>query len=147
MIKLPNTIISNCCKDTDNLVINFSKLISPNSIIYLNGDVGSGKTYFAKILAKQFGVYDISSSSYAKVSIHKKQVNLIHCDLYRDKDSTMFFYELDHHLIEPWILILEWPKQYLPFKNCKHFIVNISVLDKNLRSINIETLTDSELSI
>ena len=146
-MKVPHTTFSTSCSDTDNIAINFSKLISPNSIIYLNGDLGSGKTYFAKILAKQFGVYDLSSSSYERVSIHKKQVNLIHCDLYRDDCSNIFLTELDYHLIEPWILILEWPKQYLPFKNCKHFIVNISVLDKNIRSINIGTLTDSEFSI
>lgn len=146
-MKLPHTTFSTCCNDTDNLVMNFSKLISPNSVIYLNGDVGSGKTYFAKILAEQFGVYDLSSSSYERVSIHKKEINLIHCDLYRDNYSNMFFSELDYHLIEPWILLVEWPKQYLPFNNCNHFIVNISILDKNIRSINIDNLADSKLSI
>ena len=56
MMRVPQTTFSASCKDTDSLVIKFSKLISPNSIIYLNGDVGTGKTYFAKKLAEQFGI-------------------------------------------------------------------------------------------
>ena len=147
MMRVPQTTFSASCKDTDSLVIKFSKLISPNSIIYLNGDVGTGKTYFAKKLAEQFGISDLSSSSYERISIHKEQINFIHCDLYRDKNSNMLLCELDYHLIEPWILVIEWPKQYLPIQNCEQFLVNISVFKKNKRSILIEHLTNSEITI
>jgi tRNA A37 threonylcarbamoyladenosine biosynthesis protein TsaE len=59
----------------------------------------------------------------------------------------MLLCELDYHLIEPWILVIEWPKQYLPIQNCEQFLVNISVLKKNKRSITIEHLTNSEITI
>jgi tRNA A37 threonylcarbamoyladenosine biosynthesis protein TsaE len=74
MMRVPQTTFSASCKDTDSLVIKFSKLISPNSIIYLNGDVGTGKTYFVKKLAEQFGICDLSSSSYERISIHKNKL-------------------------------------------------------------------------
>jgi tRNA threonylcarbamoyladenosine biosynthesis protein TsaE len=124
------------------MATNFSKLISPNSIIYLNGNVGSGKTYFTKKLAMQFGVYDVSSSSYERISIHKKQVNFIHCDLYRDKKNSNLLCDLDHHLFDPWIVVIEWPKQFLPIKNSNHYIVNILHISKNNRTIQIKKLAN-----
>ena len=147
MMKVPHTTFSTCCKDTDNLVVEFAKIISPNTIIYLNGDVGTGKTYFAKKFAKQFGVCDLSSSSFERISIHKKQINFIHCDLYRDENSSSFEYELDYHLIDPWILVVEWPKKNLSIRNCNHYVVNIAMTSINNRSIYIESLTDSDFIV
>ena len=146
-MKVPRVIFSACRKDTDSLVFKFSKLISPNSIIYLNGDVGAGKTYFTQRLANQFGIFDLSSSSYERISIYKERINFIHCDLYRDDNSNMLLCELDYHLIDPWILVIEWPKQYFPISKCEQFLVNISFLKKNERLILIECLTNSKITI
>ena len=53
--------------DTVKIANTFSQSIKTNSIIYLVGNVGSGKTYFAKSLAENFGIKNMCSSTYSYV--------------------------------------------------------------------------------
>ena len=85
-----------------------TKLILPY-VLYLKGDLGVGKTYFARMICKYYGLPEVKSSSFSKVSSIEGKVNLIHCDLYRKRPSINFYEEeVEPLLIDPWVLIIEW---------------------------------------
>ena len=78
-------------------------------VLYLKGDLGVGKTYFARMICKYYGLPEVKSSSFSKVSSIQGKVNLIHCDLYRKIPNINFYEEeVEPLLIDPWVLIIEW---------------------------------------
>ncbi|HEX2695037.1 MAG TPA: tRNA (adenosine(37)-N6)-threonylcarbamoyltransferase complex ATPase subunit type 1 TsaE [Acidobacteriota bacterium] len=86
-------------------------------VVLLSGELGAGKTVFAKGLAAGLGVEDTSrvcSPSYTLVNIYKGRVPVFHIDLYRlEKDSEIQDLGWDDYLGEG-VVIIEWAER-LPF--------------------------------
>ena len=140
-MSVENTKLCVSHAETDKFIENFYSNLTLNSIIYLEGEVGSGKTYFANKLASYFDVYDIQSSSFEKLSIYNKKVNLIHCDLYRNGNEDFYYNELDQHLVDPWIVLVEWPYSLFPIKECTHYLVQFTIIKFCKRLISSKQLS------
>jgi len=140
-VTLLNKYVSKSEEETKEIANIFSGYITNNSIVYLDGSLGAGKTFFARSLAANFGISDICSSTYSFVTTYTGQLNLIHCDLYRfNRTNEVVIEEIFEHLKDPWLLIIEWPKIQLPIlSNCSYF-VKISNLSFNKRHIKIKSL-------
>jgi tRNA A37 threonylcarbamoyladenosine biosynthesis protein TsaE len=103
--------------------------------------VGSGKTFFTSKVANYFGIHTITSSSYSRIQSHIGKPNIVHCDLYRGNcSSSQFLVELESHLVEPWLLFIEWPNEILSIPNSFQYIVNIVMIDQNIRNFYIEQI-------
>ena len=104
-------------KDTENLSKKFTKIIKPGDIIFLYGEIGTGKTTFVRFLINHLEVEnqikksDILSPTFNIVydyEIGKKKIQ--HYDLYRLKNYKdilelgMFDNSKEH------IKIIEWPE-------------------------------------
>ena len=102
------------------------KLISLPSIINIKGDLGTGKTFISKNIARQFDHPNITSSSFQKVSYYHGKVRLIHCDFYKKGMTKNFFYSEIEPLLEGrWLLLLEWCSHF-PFElNAQKIIISI----------------------
>lgn len=99
-------------EQTDSFVIKLAKFITPGTIILLNGDIGTGKTYICSKIAENYGISNLSSSSFQRVSLHTGDINIVHCDFYRSTfDYNFFCEEIEPLLYDPWILLLEWVKR------------------------------------
>ena len=141
-MKKTNIYVCDEISDTTKIAFEFAKLLKKNCVIYLNGDVGSGKTLFTSKVANYFGIHTITSTSFSRIQTHQGTPNIIHCDLYRGNYSTIeFLEELDSHLIEPWLLFIEWPIGILPIPNSFQYIVNIVIIRMNVRRFSIEQVT------
>ena len=128
-------------EETKDIANIFTHYIKANSIVYLDGTLGAGKTFFARSLAKNFGILDICSSTYSFVTPYSGQINLIHCDLYRcNNTSEVVLEEIFEHLKDPWLLIIEWPKIQLPIICNSSYLVRISKLSFNERHFNFKNL-------
>ena len=137
-----NIYVSNEISCTTKIAIEFAKSLKKNCVIYLNGDVGSGKTLFTSMVANYFGTHTITSSSFSRIQAHQGSPNIIHCDLYRGNYSTNeFLEELDSQLLEPWLLFIEWPNGILSIPNSSQYIVNIVIIGLNARRFSIEQVT------
>ena len=135
--------VSKSENETQNIANIFSKYIKINSIVYIEGDLGAGKTFFTKSLAKNFGISDICSSTYSFVSTYSGKLNLIHCDLYRYSSTpSIVIEEIYEHLKEPWLLIIEWPNFELPLACNGSYLVRISTSSYDMKIINISSLID-----
>jgi tRNA threonylcarbamoyladenosine biosynthesis protein TsaE len=128
-------IISNSPLQTIQTATAFAKTLKPNDIVLLNGEMGAGKTVFAKGIALGLGIKDnITSPTY--VYMNDYNGILYHYDCYRlnngeDAESlglTDYFYAGG-------ICLIEWSeniKEVLP-KNC--ITVDIKKISDVLREI------------
>ncbi|MDF9867189.1 tRNA threonylcarbamoyladenosine biosynthesis protein TsaE [Bacilli bacterium PM5-3] len=109
------------------------------AIIFLDGDLGAGKTTFTQFFAKEIGVNDIVTSP--TFNIFKRyqglKTFLNHFDLYRIKENVY-----DQGFEEYWfsneISIIEW-SIYLPdeFKEMFNLKISIDIVDENIRKIEL----------
>ena len=121
-----NDFITRSEKETIKYCSSIAKLISFPSVININGDLGTGKTFISKNIARQFDHPNITSASFQKASYYHGKVKLIHCDFYKNGMTDNFFYSEIEPLLEGrWLLLLEWCT-HIPFElNAQKIIINI----------------------
>lgn len=128
-------IITNSFEETIKVAKNFAKTLQPGDVVLLDGDMGAGKTVFAKGVALALGITDeITSPTYAYMNDYYGK--LYHYDCYRltcGEDAEAL--GLTDYFYMKGICLIEWAqnvKDVLP-KNCKR--VQILKLDENVRKI------------
>ena len=108
-------------------------------VVLLMGELGAGKTVFAKGLALGAGVTETSyvcSPSFTLVNIYQGKHNLFHIDLYRlEKPNEIEDLGWEDYL-EEGIVIIEWAER-LPFQ-VEGIQVKIEVGEDDERTITIE---------
>lgn len=83
----------------------------PGAIIALYGELGAGKTTFAKALGHFLGLAEenISSPTYNYMHLHD---NFVHFDLWRLKDEEEFLaHGFDEYLQGGGWVVIEWPER------------------------------------
>lgn len=132
--------ISHSVEETETFAEEFTKQLNGNEIIAMYGELGAGKTAFARGIAKGLGVEDVvSSPTFAIVNEYHGEYPIYHFDMYRieswnDLDSIGFFDYIDNGLI-----LIEWSENIegaLPDNVIKITINKTS--DENQRIIKIE---------
>lgn len=100
--------------ETETLGARLAAVVPDNTWVALRGDLGAGKTTFARGFARGLGIEeDITSPTFAIfVPYTGASRQLVHMDAYRLNgpdalDSLM----LDDCLRPPYILLLEWPER------------------------------------
>ena len=105
--------------DTRNLAKYLSKEVEKKAFISLKGDLGAGKTTFARYFVNAFSKKEIKvlSPTFPLVQVYEfSGFNIWHFDLYRLKKESEIF-DLDYELALDDIILMEWPdriKNYLP---------------------------------
>lgn len=97
-----------------NLAARFARLIRPPMVLYLEGDLGAGKTTFARafIHALGFKAY-VKSPSYGLLESYTvSAMTVLHLDLYRIEDPEELEYLALRDLCdENGVLMVEWPRK------------------------------------
>ena len=134
--------ISSCEEETTSIATDFAKTVKKGEIILLNGDLGSGKSVFARGVIRAFGVKkQIPSPTFTIVNEYDAEsCKLYHFDMYRleevEEAIAIGVDEIFEDLES--IKLVEWPEkvwQIIPNKVIK---VNIEKIDDNTRKITIE---------
>lgn len=133
--------------ETKNLGKEIAHKLKGGDVIFLHGDLGSGKTTLAQGIAEAFGILDISSPTF--LIIHEYQVNnntqidhLYHTDLYRvSKADRNLKYQLKEMFNDKkGIILIEWPEKidlsFIP--SGKH--IYFTFIDENTREMRIENI-------
>jgi tRNA threonylcarbamoyladenosine biosynthesis protein TsaE len=113
------------------------------SVVFLNGDLGAGKTTFSQEVAKYLGVDDkvVSPTFILKKeykTTHPRFKKLIHIDAYRFNDpreARVLRLEDDLERSEN-LIIIEWPEKIPPVQN--DITVSFEVVDETTRDVKIE---------
>jgi tRNA threonylcarbamoyladenosine biosynthesis protein TsaE len=77
--------------ETSEIAKLFSEKIIPGEVVCLNGNLGTGKTFFIKSVCKEFNIADVSSPTFAIVNQHNGKYQVNHFDLYRIKKAEELY--------------------------------------------------------
>ena len=128
MIKLYN---AKNLEEFNKIAQDFSKSLNKNDIIFLEGDLGSGKTQFVKNIAKVLGIKKMVTSPTFNI-IKEYDEKLCHVDAYRLNNE---YIELDEYLSNDYIVCIEWA-ECLSNNIKPNYIIKINYLDQG-REIKI----------
>ncbi len=105
--------------ETKKFAHKFSKFIKAPFFVCLNGELGTGKTTFARYLINELSSKKIKvlSPTFPILQIYNlKKINVWHYDLYRINNEKEY-YNLDFDIALNDLVIVEWPdifRKYLP---------------------------------
>ena len=136
-------IISHSEAETENFAFELAKTLSPGVVLTLEGDLGAGKTVFARGFARGLGVKEaVSSPTYtiAQEYVLEGNKRLYHLDLYRISSAEAgLAFGVDEFFNDPKAYALvEWPGQIgnvIPDDALKVFIRH---LDESTREISLD---------
>ena len=134
--------ISNSCEETIEIAKEFSRKLSAGDIILLTGDLGSGKSVFARAVIQEFGIKQhITSPTFTIVNEYvNENCKFYHFDMYRLEDSSeALAIGADEMLAdEQAIKLVEWPENVADIIPNDTIKVSITKLGDNERKIIIE---------
>lgn len=102
--------ISNGTAETEEIAERFAARLRPGDGVLYKGEMGAGKTYFTKGIAKYFNIDgEVTSPTFALINEYYGDVSLFHFDLFRISDfdelySIGFYDYFDRN----GILCIEW---------------------------------------
>lgn len=98
-----------------NLAKKLQKLLIPQTIVLLNGNLGTGKTSLIKKLMSLYGLEEkeVKSPTFSLINIYQTELlKFYHLDLYRlDQHDRFLLEEIKEILAESnSIVLIEWPE-------------------------------------
>lgn len=128
-----------------SLASNFAKAIAPGLVIYLQGNLGVGKTVFAKGFINGLGVTGlVKSPTYSLVEPYKINEDLMcyHFDLYRltDPEELEFTGSRDYFNAQS-VCLIEWPEKATGYIPDADIVCNIEYHEKG-RKITISAISE-----
>ena len=113
----------------------FTSLRRPYAL-YLEGELGAGKTFLCQQIAKLNGIESLTSSSFLNFTIYSCKSKIIHVDYYCNHSPVDFFFSNIYEEIDDNTIILsEWCPEYFKL-NISQFILRITLVDKSRRKIS-----------
>lgn len=99
--------------ETGKLASEVASTLEPGTVVALVGDLGTGKTAFAKGLAQALGVKaTISSPTYTIIAEYPADPPFVHMDLYRLQDSEEFeLLGVEEYFAGEAIVVIEWAER------------------------------------
>ena len=109
-MKYPNSLKIFSEDETKNIALEFSKDLKNGDVVILNGDLGTGKTFFVKEVGKLFGINNVSSPTFALVNEYSGRIKIYHFDFYRiEKSDELFDIGFNDYLNDnEAIIFIEW---------------------------------------
>jgi tRNA threonylcarbamoyladenosine biosynthesis protein TsaE len=114
------TLFATNLESSQAIATELAKVLLPGSILWLSGNLGSGKTTFVQGLGKGLGIEDqITSPTFSLIDEHLQgRIPLYHIDLYRLEPEEVG----SLHLFAYWqgidfelgIVAIEWAERMIP---------------------------------
>jgi tRNA threonylcarbamoyladenosine biosynthesis protein TsaE len=136
--------ISRSPEETYAFAKSIGEQLTGSEVFLLKGDLGAGKTIFAKGLAAGLGIasFEVTSPSFTLVNIYDGRLRLYHIDLYRldvgPHDELGLNEILDDRQA---VVVIEWPERLAPVPDTARF-VELSWLSDNQRKITVSQTDD-----
>jgi len=113
-----------------------SRKLKAGDVIYLQGDLGSGKTTFTQMLIQSLGYAGVvKSPTYAIYESYQLKIfNAVHMDLYRlSSPEELYYLAIDEIFDQQNIVIIEWPEKGLGVLPPPNVILSFELIDSETR--------------
>ncbi|HBH94211.1 MAG TPA: tRNA (adenosine(37)-N6)-threonylcarbamoyltransferase complex ATPase subunit type 1 TsaE [Ruminococcaceae bacterium] len=136
--------ISNSPGDTVRIGEAFAAELKADDGVFYKGEMGAGKTYFTKGIAKALGISEeVTSPTFALINEYYGKINLFHFDLFRinsfdDLYAIGFFDYFDRN----GVLCIEWSENISDLSDSFSTVyqVTISKTGEESREIAVERI-------
>ncbi|CAD0184564.1 ADP-binding protein [Ruegeria sp. THAF57] len=146
MTTAPLTIDLNSPEETTGFAARLGAKLLPGDIVLLEGEIGSGKTHFARSLIQSLMTIpeDVPSPTFTLVQVYDTAAAEIwHCDLYR-LSAVEEVEELGlTEAFDTSICLIEWPDKLGPLRPKNALTLNFET-DPNMMEKRMLTLTWSD---
>jgi tRNA threonylcarbamoyladenosine biosynthesis protein TsaE len=133
--------ITRSAEETFELARRLGASLDRAAVFLLAGDLGAGKTVFAKGLGAGLEIDpdEVNSPTFTLVNAHHGRLRLYHLDLYRIADGAEIYdLGLEEMLAEPEaVVVIEWAERLGSFAIPGAYQVAISDLGGDERRVNI----------
>ncbi len=142
MTDLTTDYQTHSAEETFELAYSIGEAINAPTVFLLQGDLGAGKTVFAKGIAAGLDIdpAEVNSPTFTLVNQHEGRMRLYHLDLYRIEGEADELRELglEEMLSETnAVVLIEWPERLGAFKIPQACLVDINDLGADERRIDI----------
>ncbi len=138
--------ISNSEKETINIASEFASSLKKGDVICLYGDLGMGKSVFARALIRKLTnnpKEEVPSPTFTLVQTYGD--NIFHYDLYRIEDPEEIWELNWEEAISNSITLIEWPERLGYLLPNRHIRIDITQgSDKIQRIINIRAINEQK---
>ena len=124
--------------DTIEIAQNLESEKFPNMIICLTGDLGSGKTVFAKGFANGLGINEVvSSPTFTIIKEYTEgEMPLYHMDVYR-LDGNTDGVGIEEYFHKNGVVIIEWAETIKDILPKERLEISFKIVDENKRVLVI----------
>ena len=140
------SVISNSAEETSRLGERLGRLAGPGDVIALTGDLGSGKTQFARGVAAGAGVdpaVPITSPTYTLLNIYPGRSQLYHFDLYRlEGAADVAELGFEEYLDGDGIAVVEWAERLQELLPEERLAVFFSYEDEHAGELCLSPMAD-----
>ena len=130
-------------EETFSFGCSLGKVLNGDELIFLSGNLGTGKTMFTKGIGHSLGIdrREIVSPSYTLMNIYEGKFPLFHIDLYRIGEGLNGgIPEIDDNL-DNGIIVVEWADYIREYYSAEKNIIDITI------SLNKDKETGRKISI
>jgi tRNA threonylcarbamoyladenosine biosynthesis protein TsaE len=131
------TIVSTSPAETEQIAAKLAARLASGDVVYVSGELGSGKTTFVRGACRALGVEGpVTSPTY---TIGHRYDGVSHLDLYRFEQLT----DSDWGALEPYfedaIVFVEWPERGVGRLPPPRVSVELAHVDAERREIRVES--------
>ena len=133
--------VTHSAEETFELAYAIGEALTEAAVFLLQGDLGAGKTVFAKGIAAGLDIdpAEVNSPTFTLVNAHAGRMRLYHLDLYRIEGGAGEVYDLglEEMLLENAVVVIEWPERLGAFHLPQAYRVTITDYGGDERQIEI----------
>ncbi len=132
--------LSNSEEETKRCAQRFARKLKAGDIVFLKGELGSGKTTFVKGLAQAFKVAPkkVNSPTFVLMNYYKGKLPVYHFDLYRlENPKAIDTLDFDEYFYGEGISLIEWPERLREHKPEQYYLVEFKHKGETRREICI----------
>ena len=133
------TLVTESDQETIELGFTLGTLLEEGDVVALVGELGSGKTWFTKGIARGLGVSPstvITSPSFSVANEYQGRYPFVHMDLYRlEGPEESLSLGLEEYFDEEHVVVVEWAERCLEMIPERKVIVRLIIEAEHTRLI------------
>lgn len=137
----PDLVLEYTLEDIDKYALEIVNRLPSKGEVYLEGEMGAGKTTLIKTILRILGVKDIiSSPTFSLVNTYElpNHKPIYHSDLYRvENEEELYDVGFDEYLESNSLIFIEWSERMTSLFNPKAMKVTIEITSQYRRKLSI----------